>query len=378
MRFWDEAPTWDPSSWVTILYGATLFGLAGYFHLVSEVTTLGRLAGPLLAFLLDGGFAVGVVVVGIVLAGSKYPTEDRQTATVFGVGGSLVFTLAMGATVLVRTLEGRQVSEWEFLLLTSLGAGYLSGVVGGIYRIQARAETREMRRTRDALAFVNGMLRHDVRNDANVIAGYAGAIDADTETTEVVRERAETVVQRTEQARAVAETVAGDADPNPVDPVEMIDDAVESARTTFTRATFAVESSGDPAVRANEAFRPALDNLIENAVEHHDRTNPTIRVTVEQAGESVRIRVIDDGPGVPESEMATLFDHDSPGTAKGLHVVETIVSGLGGTIRVEDRASLSESDPAAGERGTAFVIDLPSAESAAADVSATSATDPFV
>ncbi|MFB6177679.1 MAG: ATP-binding protein [Halobaculum sp.] len=378
MQFWTEEPTWDPASLVTVLYGVTLFGLAGYFHLVLEVGTLDSLSGPLLAFLLDGGFATGVVAVGIMLAGSRYPVEDRQTATVFGVGGSLTFTLAMGATILIRTLEGRQISEWEFLVFTSLGAGYLSGVVGGIYRIRAREETREMRRTRDALAFVNGMLRHDVRNDANVIAGYAGAIDADTETTEVVRERAETVVQRTEQARAVAETVAGDADPDPIDPVAMIEDAVGSARTTFTRATFEVESSGGLTVRANEAFRPALDNLIENAVEHHDRSDPTIRVTAEQAGESVRIRVIDDGPGIPESEVGTLFEHDGPGTAKGLHVVETIVDGLDGTIRVENRADLPESDPAAGERGTAFVIDLPSVESVAADVSTTDTADPFV
>lgn len=378
MQFWDEDPTWDPASLVMVLYGTTLFGLAGYFHLVLEAENLGSLPGPLLAFLLDGGFAVGVVVVGTVLAGSRYPIEDRQMATVFGVGGSLAFTLAMGATILIRTLEGRQVSEWEFLVFTSLGAGYLSGVVGGIYRIQAREETREVRRTRDALAFVNGMLRHDVRNDANVIAGYAGAIDADTETTAVVRERAETVVQRTEQARAVAETVAGDADPDPTDPAVMIEDAVGSARTTFTRATFEVESADGLAVRANEAFRPALDNLIENAVEHHDRTDPTVRVTAERVGDSVRIRVIDDGPGIPESELTTLFDHDGPGTAKGLHVVETIVNGLDGTIRADNRATLPDSDPAAGAHGTAFVIDLPSAESVTTDASTTDTADPFV
>jgi signal transduction histidine kinase len=382
--FWREELTLDAASAVTLLYGLTLTALASVHHLVLEPETVEGITGPLLALLLDGGLAAVIVYVGVRQAASEYDTDDRQTLTVFGLGGSLAFTVTIGATILIRLFEGRAVSEWPFLLLTSLAAGYLSGVVGGLYRVRAREETRRVQRTRDALAFVNGMLRHDVRNDANVISGYVSTIDADSETADVVRERAATVVQRTEQARAVAEAVAGEADPEPVDPGAVIDAAVESARTSFSTVTFETETEGGLTVRANEALRPVLDNLIQNAIQHHDRADPRVRVTAEQVDETVRIKVIDDGPGIPDAEKPELFEHDSPGTAKGLHVVSTIVNGLGGQVRVEDRdeselfdGESEEGDEDTSLTGTVFLVELPAVERIASDEDPEATADPF-
>jgi signal transduction histidine kinase len=357
----------DPASAVTLLYGVTLLGLAGYHHLLREAAAIDQLVGPLLALFLDGGLAVCVAGIGVWLARSSFSQSDRGTVTLFGVGGSLTFTLAVAATVLVRAVEGRTVGEWEFTLLTTLGAGFLAGAVGGFYRVDARRETRTVRRTRDAVAFVNAMLRHDVRNDANVIAGYAEAVEGDPETRAVLRERAEAVVERTNQARAVAAAVSADAELEALDPVPVVEAAVAAADETFRRATFEVAADGQFTIRANEALRPVLDNLLENAVEHHDEPDPTVRVTVDREGAVVRIRVIDDGPGVPADERVDLFDYDDPGTAAGLNVVGTIVDGLDGRIWVEDREDQSFDSDDAAPGGSVFVVELPAVDSVTLD-----------
>jgi signal transduction histidine kinase len=351
------------------LYGGLLLVSTAYIHLVREPEAVGGMAGPGLAFLLDGGLAFGIVLLALVLARSAYPTADRTTLALFGVGGGLVFTLAMLATVSIRLAEGRGVSEVSFVVATSLGAGFLAGAVGGEYRVQARREAREAARSRDALAFVNGMLRHDVRNDANVIAGYAERVEEGRAAT-VLRERAETVLERTEQARAVVGTVTGDEELSPMDPVPVVEAAVDSARRSFANVTWETSLAEGVAVAANESLRPVVDNLVENAVEHHDRDDPVVRVAVERAGDTVRITVADDGPGL-DAPPERLFDHDSPGTAKGLHVVDTIVTGLGGRVVARDRRG----EPTLGsddDRGAVFVVELP-----AVDETADAESDPF-
>jgi len=357
----DTPPRFDGAAVGTCLFGTVLLVAAAYQHLVLEPATVGDRSVPTLAFLLDGGLAVGVLVVGVALTRSERDRQSRRTVAAFGVGTGLAFAFAMALTMWIRAAEGRTVEEPTFVLLTAVGTGFLTGALVGSYRANSREFARSAARGRDTLAFVNGMLRHDIRNDAAIIAGYAEEFDGQEAAT-IVRERAQRVVERTELARAVAETVAGDADPDsrPLSPI--VDDAVTSAATAYASATVMNELPDDLAAPVNEAFKPALDNLIENAIEHHDG-DATVRVTGERDGDRVRLRVVDDGPGIPPAVRDDMFDHDV-GTAEGLHVVDTIVDGLGGDIDVRDR------DP----RGTAVVVSLP-AGSAAADAGAETVTD---
>jgi len=66
-------------------------------------------------------------------------------------------------------------------------------------------------------------------------------------------------------------------------------------------------------------------NLVENAVRHGD-AGDEVRVGVGRTGDGVVLEVLDDGPGIPESERARVFDrfHRLPGSRAG--------SGLGLSI----------------------------------------------
>ena len=99
-------------------------------------------------------------------------------------------------------------------------------------------------------------------------------------------------------------------------------------------------------------FKTVLFNLIRNSAEAIGKDgNITIRVYFEDL--SIIIKVTDDGPGIPEEYLASLFDpfvtHKQEGTGLGLAIIKNIIDAHGGTTSV---------DSTFGE-GTTFTLRLP-------------------
>ena len=98
----------------------------------------------------------------------------------------------------------------------------------------------------------------------------------------------------------------------------------------------------------------ALENVLKNAVEH---TAPGTGVTVSYSheGRHIRIRIADQGPGIPPDELVTLFERFHRGeTTKagygiGLSMAKDVIAAHHGTISARNRET----------RGAAFEILLP-------------------
>jgi PAS domain S-box-containing protein len=92
-----------------------------------------------------------------------------------------------------------------------------------------------------------------------------------------------------------------------------------------------------------EPLRQVFLNLIGNAIEHHDRPDGRIEITVQEQGEWYVFLVTDDGPGIPAAFHQKIFQmfqtlrprDEVEGSGMGLAIVKKIVEGQGGTIRVE-------------------------------------------
>jgi signal transduction histidine kinase len=98
--------------------------------------------------------------------------------------------------------------------------------------------------------------------------------------------------------------------------------------------------------------RRVLDNLLRNAVRHLE-PGGTVRLTAACEGNTLRIEVRDDGPGVAGELRATLFEPfvtgRADGTGLGLAIARECAEAHGGTLRLLD------SDLP----GAAFRLDLP-------------------
>jgi two-component system, NtrC family, sensor histidine kinase HydH len=111
-----------------------------------------------------------------------------------------------------------------------------------------------------------------------------------------------------------------------------------------------------------EQFRQVLINLVQNAVEAipAERGGEVV-VRAEGGGaEPLRVRVVDDGGGIPPDVLPRIFEPlfttKKQGTGLGLSIVATRVQRHGGTLQVA-------SEPG---RGSEFIIQLPPAVARAA------------
>jgi two-component system sensor histidine kinase KdpD len=133
-----------------------------------------------------------------------------------------------------------------------------------------------------------------------------------------------------------------------------VDDAAAALEGQFVDVDGAAEL---PPVNVDETMiRQVLVNLLENA----SRADPddTIGLYASNSDHTLRISVVDHGPGVPEAERRRIFEpyyrlrksHDHrAGTGLGLAISRGYVQAHGGTLHVE---------PTAGG-GATFIVDLP-------------------
>jgi two-component system OmpR family sensor kinase len=130
-------------------------------------------------------------------------------------------------------------------------------------------------------------------------------------------------------------------DHEPVDVRELVEDAVEDARSADPLRVYLADADGDLTAHGDrELLRRALDNLLAN-VRTHTPPGTTASVTVLGTDDGVTIEVSDDGPGVPEHELPRVFDRfyranapvGRPGSGLGLAIVAEIAAAHGGTVR---------------------------------------------
>ena len=126
-----------------------------------------------------------------------------------------------------------------------------------------------------------------------------------------------------------------------------------------------VRSTSDPGalevIGSEAALRRALTALVDNAL-GHQTDGGTVEVDIRRRGQQVVVAVTDNGVGIDQATMATLFNRFSRGTAHtnsggrqsygiGLSLVREIVEAHGGQIAVS-------STP---DQGATFTITLPAA-----------------
>jgi signal transduction histidine kinase len=245
--------------------------------------------------------------------------------------------------------------------LTTLGEGEMICVVRDV--TERKAYERRLERQLDDLEVLSRVVRHDIRNNLQVVLAYAELLedhvdDAGREYMETVSENAEQAVDLTKTARDLTETMLGsDEERQQRGLAGALEPALADKRTAHPSATVTVEG-GIPDVRVvtNDLLESVFRNLIENAIQHNDTDAPEVVVSVTERDDDVLVSVADDGPGVPDDRKTEIFGKgqtglDSDGTGLGLYLVSLLVESYGGDVRVEDN------DP----RGAVFEVTLPRA-----------------
>jgi PAS domain S-box-containing protein len=204
----------------------------------------------------------------------------------------------------------------------------------------------EARRYEQRLQVLNRVLRHDLKNDANVIGGYADLlrdhVDGEGQPhLDVIDRKVQTLTHLSDQAREIDVALHSDAGRTDIDLAELVDRLGESLASSFPRATVTVSAPESAVVSADELLESAVRNVLENAVVHNDGDDPHVEATVVADGDRFRIDVADDGPGIPPVERTvfseareTALEHAS---GLGLWLVHWIVTESGGDLEIGTR-----------------------------------------
>lgn len=229
----------------------------------------------------------------------------------------------------------------------------------GVYSDITERKERQKR-----VEILNRVLRHDLRNGMNIIKGSAEMLqDAVSDSTAVgyadqVIERADDLLGLAEKTRAVERTLDRDTEATgPVSVSESVETSARRVREEYPHANIETALTENVEVRADDMLRTAIYHLIENAVEHNDRPDPSVCVSAKRAPDRddvLCIRVSDDGPGIPDTERELIEEEREitqlrHASGLGLWLVDWVVNQSGGSVTFE------ENDP----RGTTVTLHVP-------------------
>lgn len=149
----------------------------------------------------------------------------------------------------------------------------------------------------------------------------------------------------------------GQVERRPIDLPELLDRVLSltAGQMRVSRVKALLECEADLPVILGDAnqLQHLLVNVTLNAVQAMERTGGRLRLEARAAGKGVEVRIVDDGPGIPESVRDRLFQPFASSRAQGfglgLFSAKRIAEAHGGAI-----AALANED-----RGTTILVELP-------------------
>ncbi len=246
------------------------------------------------------------------------------------------FPAGATGTVSLQTAKGRRQFQFSVSAVDEAETDAEGNAVARtvLFRDVTDRQTREQR-----LTVLNRILRHNVRNNLDVVLAYADHVDED-EIQRGVRDSATELLELSKKAREAEEVMTSSTDPpEPVDLTDVADTVVDRFRTGNLPGDISLNGPDELLITSHRTvIQQALSELIENALTHTDADPPQVDVSVRKGTEAAaEITVADNGPGLPEREQQILASGTETqlkhGQGIGLWVVNWAVTRLGGDLQ---------------------------------------------
>jgi PAS domain S-box-containing protein len=231
------------------------------------------------------------------------------------------------------------------------------------YTLLCQDVTAERQR-KQRLEVLNRILRHNLRNDINVVGGFVEAAADRSDDDEVASmlerasEKADSLTAVGQKARDIERALAaGGTHRSEVDVARLARQVATEAETTHPGATVGVDLPAELVLEASVDLLDAiLAELVDNAIVHTADAHPRVEIGLaadrvdratgtdgdgsghrgpEGAG-TIGIAVADNGPGIPDHELEVIEEGSETdlvhGSGLGLWLVHWGVRSLGGTV----------------------------------------------
>src|SRR5213593_2446155 len=259
----------------------------------------------------------------------------------------------LGAVVL-QVPDYKEFSEEEVRFVGALAnQAALAIDKASLYALE-RKTTESLRELERARADFVAVVTHDLRTPLSVIRGYLDLLADKNGKTKLPVSEATAQVERLDHL--VDRILAGVRTDRPelsvrrarFDLRATVAAALKEVALMARRHRLTAPRGGQPVVVRGDRRRTAevVAGLVHNATKYAPE-GTRITVRIERGDDRAIVRVQDEGPGVPPSDRARIFEpyargaahEDLPGSGIGLYASRRVVEGQGGDLWVEDAAS---------------------------------------
>jgi len=285
--------------------------------------------------------------------------EDGETVVRDGEDAGMTSESDVTATLAVPAQVGGEVTAILVTRSTSVDsfgdeysrpleilASHAATAISNIRSRERLERARQDLETRkDMIQMYDRLLRHDLGNDLQIIAGFADAVasQVDGETAEYVgkiQRAAESSADLIERVGNLVSTLEDQEEPEPRALQPILSDTVAEMSANFPELTVEFDpETADYRVYSGDLLDSVFTNLISNAAVHNEG-EIRVTITVEETGnDEIVVAFADDGTGVPEAIREEIFEMgakgpDSSGTGFGLGFVRALTESYGGGVTV--------------------------------------------
>jgi two-component system, OmpR family, sensor histidine kinase CreC len=273
-------------------------------------------------------YVAAPIMVDGVLWGVVSVYKPQRDVGVFLADTERTLALVGVSVVVVCTLIGAALSRWVTAPLAKLSQHAIA-ISQGERPAPLRLPGRHLRvlgesleQMRDALegrryvqSYVQA-LSHEMKAPVAAISGASELLQEEMATEQRARFLSNIRTESTRLQRLIHELVALsvienrkklDA-PQPVDLGKTVERVVNHIRERASSVKIDFTPDRQATVIGDEfLLENAITNLLQNAIEFSP-TNGTVTVAVERDGKTVRARILDEGPGIPEYALNKIFD----------------------------------------------------------------------
>ena len=269
---------------------------------------------------------------------------DAAMATPAAVGDEVI------AVIVTRTDDVDAFDDGVVKPVEMLASHAATAVSNIRSRERLERARRDLEKRKEMVELYDQLLRHDIGNDLQVIAGFAEIIDADAEGQvaaygDRIQEAAESAAGLIEQVGDVVSALEAEREPVPMSLRQVLTATVPVVESQYENLTVEFDPDAfDVRVYGGDLLESVFTNLVSNAAVHNEGA---VRVRVERADRgdgTVTVTIADDGAGIDPAVREDLFEMgvkgpDSEGTGFGLGLVEALVESYGGSVVVGESES---------------------------------------
>ncbi|WP_158413113.1 PAS domain S-box protein [Halorhabdus tiamatea] len=183
--------------------------------------------------------------------------------------------------------------------------GQVTGFIGLIRDVSDKQERVTQ------LQILDRVLRHNFHNALTVILGNSEFIQNETsgsvaDSAKRIFRTGENLLDAVDKERQVTNLLADPPAPEAIDLALLLETLVSAIADSHSAADVRLHAPESCEVSVPPEIEQAIRELIENAIEHSDRVQPSVEVTLERSADETSVIITDDGPGIPEMEQEVL------------------------------------------------------------------------